>query len=61
MKTLSYMGEQHHLLTEKEENFYNALARQFGKKDAEHLINAPEKFAHHFDAETTKAYKALTN
>ena len=56
MKTLSYMGEQHHLLTEKEDNFFSELTRQFGKKDAEMFMLAPEKYLHHFDAETLSAY-----
>jgi hypothetical protein len=55
------MGEQHTLTTERENALLSELIRQFGKKDAEMFMLAPEKYLHRFDAETTKAYKALIN
>lgn len=52
------MGESYPLRTPKEE-FEHQLNRQFGKKDGAFFALNPEKFKHHFDPETLKAYEEI--
>jgi len=44
-------------MTNNEKLFYIELKRQFGKKDASMFLLSPEKYKHHFDGETLKAYE----
>jgi len=43
-------------LTTIKKALFVQLVRQFGKKDAEHFILSPERYDHHFDHDTLKAY-----
>jgi hypothetical protein len=59
MKILTFMGESYHLLDPNEEKFYEQLKRQFGKKDADHIMISPSKFSHQFDEQTLKSFDAI--
>lgn len=59
MKQLTFMGEANHTLDKSELEFYKQVKRQFGKKDADHIMISPIKYVHHFDEQTEKAYDLI--
>ena len=41
----------------QQSSLYKELARQFGEHDAKHFMLAPQRYAHHFDGRTKRAYQ----